>query len=70
MEVVEKNNVLVGDFMPSVKFTGNVRTCAYLDPTEPQHAKVWIPSIIIFIMSPFFTCLMSISPLTLSGLDQ
>ncbi|KAJ8764625.1 hypothetical protein K2173_006707 [Erythroxylum novogranatense] len=40
MEIVEKTDVLVGDFMPSVKFTGNVRTCAYLDTSEPQHAKV------------------------------
>ncbi|KAF2284907.1 hypothetical protein GH714_032345 [Hevea brasiliensis] len=40
MEIVEKKNVLVGDFMPSTKFTGNIRTGAYLDPSEPQHAKL------------------------------
>jgi hypothetical protein len=40
MELVEKKNVLVGDFMPSVKFTGDIRVCAYLDTAEPQHAKV------------------------------
>nr|AQZ55554.1 hydroperoxide lyase [Mangifera indica] len=40
MEIVEKKNILVGDFMPSVKFTGNLRTCAYLDTSEPQHAKI------------------------------
>lgn len=45
MEIVEKRDVLVGDFKPSSNFTGNVRTCAYLDPSEPQHAKVWIPSL-------------------------
>ncbi|KAJ8424908.1 hypothetical protein Cgig2_007633 [Carnegiea gigantea] len=39
MEVVDKKNILVGDFMPSVKFTGGVRVCAYLDPTEEDHAK-------------------------------
>ncbi|GAV69702.1 p450 domain-containing protein [Cephalotus follicularis] len=40
MDLVEKKNILVGDFMPSVDFTGGVRTCAYLDTTEPQHAKL------------------------------
>ncbi|XP_058210631.1 fatty acid hydroperoxide lyase, chloroplastic [Rhododendron vialii] len=40
MEIVEKKNVLVGDFMPSVKFTGDLRVCAYLDTSEPQHSKV------------------------------
>ncbi|KDP30776.1 hypothetical protein JCGZ_13719 [Jatropha curcas] len=40
MEVVEKKNVLVGDFMPSLKFTGNIRTSVYLDPSEPEHGKV------------------------------
>ncbi|KAJ7981269.1 Allene oxide synthase, chloroplastic [Quillaja saponaria] len=40
MDLVEKKNVLVGDFMPSVKFTGDLRVGAYLDTSEPQHAKV------------------------------
>ncbi|XAR67951.1 Hydroperoxide dehydratase [Bertholletia excelsa] len=40
MEIMEKRNVLVGDFMPSVWFTGDLRVCAYLDPSESQHAKV------------------------------
>ncbi|PRQ52730.1 putative cytochrome P450 [Rosa chinensis] len=40
MDVVEKKNCLVGDFMPSVKFTGDLRTCAYLDTSEPQHAQI------------------------------
>lgn len=40
MDLVEKKNILVGDFMPSVNFTGGLRTCAYLDTSEPQHAKV------------------------------
>lgn len=42
MEIVEKKDVLVGDFMPSVKFTGNTRVCAYLDTSEPKHAQVCI----------------------------
>ncbi|KAK4484374.1 hypothetical protein RD792_006953 [Penstemon davidsonii] len=40
MEIVEKANVLVGDFMPSVKFTGGVRVCAYLDTSEDKHSKI------------------------------
>ncbi|KAM7498337.1 hypothetical protein LguiA_022751 [Lonicera macranthoides] len=40
MEIVEKKNVLVGDFMPSVSFTGDLRVGAYLDTSEPQHSKV------------------------------
>ncbi|KAL8205271.1 hypothetical protein R6Q57_008822 [Mikania cordata] len=40
MELVEKRNVLVGDWMPSTKFTGDRRVCAYLDPSEPQHEQI------------------------------
>lgn len=40
MEIVEKKNILVGDFMPSVKFTGDLRVAAYLDTSEPKHAQV------------------------------
>lgn len=40
MDIVEKRNVLVGDFMPSIKYTGNRRVCAYLDTSEPKHAQV------------------------------
>ncbi|KAK4777373.1 hypothetical protein SAY87_017560 [Trapa incisa] len=40
MDIVEKKNVLVGDFMPSIKFTGDTRVCAYLDTSEPSHAKI------------------------------
>ncbi|CAL0321831.1 unnamed protein product [Lupinus luteus] len=40
MELVEKKDVLVGDFVPSLAFTGNIRVAAYLDTSEPQHSKV------------------------------
>ncbi|XP_022759053.1 fatty acid hydroperoxide lyase, chloroplastic-like [Durio zibethinus] len=40
MEIVEKKDVLIGDFMPSVKFTGDTRVCAYLDTSEPKHAQL------------------------------
>ncbi|KAL4582808.1 hypothetical protein LXL04_007368 [Taraxacum kok-saghyz] len=39
MELVDKKNILVCDFMPSTKFTGDRRVCAYLDTTEPQHEQ-------------------------------
>lgn len=37
---VEKRNVLDGTYMPSVAFTGNIRTCAFLDPSEPEHSAL------------------------------
>ncbi|MFS7933553.1 putative hydroperoxide dehydratase [Helianthus anomalus] len=40
MELVEKKNTLVGDWMPSTRFTGDRRVCAYLDTSEPQHEQV------------------------------
>ncbi|KAK8717753.1 hypothetical protein V6N13_045010 [Hibiscus sabdariffa] len=40
MEIVEKRDVLVGDFMPSTHFTGDTRVCAYLDTSEPKHAQL------------------------------
>ncbi|KAK3420834.1 hypothetical protein EUGRSUZ_G00504 [Eucalyptus grandis] len=35
---VEKKDVFVGTYMPSINFTGGYRVCAYLDPSEPKHA--------------------------------
>ncbi|GFS34992.1 hydroperoxide lyase 1 [Actinidia rufa] len=40
MDVVEKKDILVGDFMPSVSFTGGMRVCAYMDTSEPKHSKI------------------------------
>ncbi|GFQ03836.1 allene oxide synthase chloroplastic [Phtheirospermum japonicum] len=37
---VEKKDVLDGTFMPSLSFTGGYRACAYLDPSEPNHAAL------------------------------
>ncbi|KAK1396122.1 Fatty acid hydroperoxide lyase [Heracleum sosnowskyi] len=59
MELVEKKNILIGDFMPSTSFTGDIRVCAYLDTSEPQHtqvkkfameilkrsSKIWVPTV-------------------------
>ncbi|KAF6159397.1 hypothetical protein GIB67_032168 [Kingdonia uniflora] len=39
MELVEKKNVLISDFMPSISYTGNMRIGVYLDTTEPQHSQ-------------------------------
>ncbi|XP_068667193.1 fatty acid hydroperoxide lyase, chloroplastic [Aristolochia californica] len=40
MSVVEKKNVLVGDYMPSVSYTGDIRVLAYLDTEEKQHSSI------------------------------
>lgn len=40
LSLVEKKNVLIGDYMPSVRFTGNQRVAVYQDPSEPTHATV------------------------------
>ncbi|WOH02659.1 hypothetical protein DCAR_0522048 [Daucus carota subsp. sativus] len=59
MELVEKKNILIGDFMPSTGFTGDMRVCAYLDTSEPKHtqvkkfameilkrsSKIWVPTV-------------------------
>uniref|UniRef100_A0A0E0KAS2 hydroperoxide dehydratase n=1 Tax=Oryza punctata TaxID=4537 RepID=A0A0E0KAS2_ORYPU len=37
---VEKRDVFTGTFMPSTSLTGGYRVCAYLDPSETNHAKV------------------------------
>ncbi|KAJ9152902.1 hypothetical protein P3X46_026410 [Hevea brasiliensis] len=37
---VEKRNVFVGTFFPSVSFTGGYRVCAFLDPSEPSHTSL------------------------------
>ncbi|KAI3446054.1 hypothetical protein Pfo_002719 [Paulownia fortunei] len=46
---IEKKDVLDGTFMPSTAFTGGYRACAYLDPSEPNHA----------ILKGFFLSLLS-----------
>ncbi|GMI96771.1 allene oxide synthase, DELAYED DEHISCENCE 2, CYTOCHROME P450 74A [Hibiscus trionum] len=37
---VEKRDVLTGTYMPSTDLTGGYRVLAYLDPSEPKHAKL------------------------------
>lgn len=37
LTLVEKRDVLVGDFMPSTSFTGDMRVVVYRDPSEPKH---------------------------------
>ncbi|KAI8532912.1 hypothetical protein RHMOL_Rhmol11G0254500 [Rhododendron molle] len=45
---VQKKNVFEGTFFPSTAFTGGHRVCAYLDPSEPNHAvfKGWFLSLL------------------------
>ncbi|MQL90559.1 hypothetical protein Taro_023157 [Colocasia esculenta] len=38
LTLVEKKDVLVGDFMPSTSFTGDMRVVVYMDPSEQKHA--------------------------------
>ncbi|XP_072995476.1 fatty acid hydroperoxide lyase, chloroplastic [Typha latifolia] len=38
--LVDKRNVLIGHYMPSLAFTGDTRVVVYLDTSEPTHAKV------------------------------
>lgn len=37
---VEKRDLFTGTFMPSVDLTGGYRILSYLDPSEPNHAKL------------------------------
>lgn len=37
---VDKTDTFAGTFMPSVKYTGGLRMCAYLDPSEERHAAL------------------------------
>lgn len=40
MELVDKKDVLIGDFRPSLDFYGGVHVGVYLDTTDPKHDKV------------------------------
>lgn len=40
VDKVKKRDVFTGTYMPSASLTGGYRVCAYLDPSEPTHAKV------------------------------
>lgn len=44
VDLIDKKDVLVGEFMPSVAYTGNMRVGVYQDTTEPQHPKVRLNS--------------------------
>nr|ADP03054.2 cytochrome P450 CYP74B16 [Linum usitatissimum] len=39
-EIADKKDTLLGDFMPSVGFNGDLRMCAYQDVLEPKHAQI------------------------------
>lgn len=38
--LVDKRDVLIGPYTPSLAFTGGTRVAVYLDPSEPAHARV------------------------------
>ncbi|XP_061375279.1 fatty acid hydroperoxide lyase, chloroplastic [Gastrolobium bilobum] len=40
MDLIDKKDVLIGEYVPSVAFTGNIRVGVYQDTSEPQHPKL------------------------------
>lgn len=46
---VEKKDVFTGTYMPSTELTGGYRILSYLDPSEPNHAK--LKKIMFFLLS-------------------
>ncbi|KAG6403167.1 hypothetical protein SASPL_135384 [Salvia splendens] len=46
---VEKRDLFTGTFMPSTDLTGGYRTLSYLDPSEPNHAK--LKKLMFFMLS-------------------
>ncbi|KAG8377703.1 hypothetical protein BUALT_Bualt08G0060400 [Buddleja alternifolia] len=46
---VEKKDLFTGTYMPSVDLTGGYRTLSYLDPSEPNHAK--LKKLMFFLLS-------------------
>lgn len=61
LSLVDKRDVLVGDFMPSTDFTGGMRVMVYMDPSEQTHtagkafcidllkrrARVWVSEFLL-----------------------
>ncbi|XP_010255032.1 PREDICTED: allene oxide synthase 1, chloroplastic-like [Nelumbo nucifera] len=45
---VEKRDLFTGTFMPSTQLTGGYRVLSYLDPSEPNHAK--LKQLIFFLL--------------------
>lgn len=45
---VEKRDLFTGTFMPSTELTGGYRMLSYLDPSEPNHAK--LKSLLFFML--------------------
>lgn len=46
---VEKKDLFTGTYMPSVDLTGGYRTLSFLDPSEPNHAK--LKKLMFFMLS-------------------
>ncbi|KAH6816945.1 allene oxide synthase [Perilla frutescens var. frutescens] len=46
---VEKKDLFTGTYMPSVELTGGYRTLSFLDPSEPNHAK--LKKLMFFLLS-------------------
>ncbi|KAL1198748.1 Allene oxide synthase [Cardamine amara subsp. amara] len=48
VDKVEKKDLFTGTYMPSTDLTGGYRILSYLDPSEPNHAK--LKSLIFFLL--------------------
>ncbi|KAL3634229.1 E1 ubiquitin-activating protein aos1 [Castilleja foliolosa] len=48
-EKVEKKDLFTGTYMPSIDLTGGYRTLSFLDPDEPNHAK--LKKLMFFLLS-------------------
>ncbi|VVB07617.1 unnamed protein product [Arabis nemorensis] len=48
VDKVEKKNLFTGTYMPSTELTGGYRVLSYLDPSEPNHAK--LKSLVFFLL--------------------
>ncbi|CAN8287654.1 unnamed protein product [Cochlearia groenlandica] len=48
VDKVEKRDLFTGTYMPSTDLTGGYRVLSYLDPSEPNHAK--LKSLIFFLL--------------------
>ncbi|RAL40503.1 unnamed protein product [Cuscuta campestris] len=49
VSVVEKRDVFTGTYMPSTELTGGYRILSYIDPSEPNHAK--LKNLMFFLLS-------------------
>ncbi|KAL8060499.1 hypothetical protein ABFX02_02G028400 [Erythranthe guttata] len=69
---VEKRNLLDGTYMPTTAYTGGYRTCAFLDPSEPNHGllKSFFLSLLSKKKDKFIPIFRQAMAALFSGLDE